>query len=154
MIVVSDTSPITALLTIGHVQLLHDLYQSVRIPTAVAHELARSHVELPDFVRVVEVSDTRKVDALSAELDRGEAEAIVLAKELAADLLLIDETLGRAVAQREGVKIIGLMGVLLVAKRKKLLPSVCAVLDQLENKAGFYLSEEVKQHVLSEAGEV
>src|SRR5206468_103535 len=118
--------------------------QAVTIPPAVADELRLSHPELPDFIKVAEVSDLARVAVLSEELDRGEAEAIVLAKELAVDLLLIDETLGRRVALREGVKIIGLVGILLVAKRNGIIPSVKQLLDRLEEGAGFYLSDDVK----------
>ena len=76
MIVVSDSSVITSLIQVGHYELLRQLNGAVLIP------------------RAVQVAD------LEVELDLGEAEAIVLAKETNADLLLIDEKLGRQVALR------------------------------------------------------
>lgn len=154
MIVVSDTSPITALLTIGRIELLKAIYGSVVIPAAVASELARSHPELPGFIATRPVSEESKVMQLASRLDRGEAEAIVLAKELHAEVLLIDEELGRAAAREEGLRIIGVAGVLLIAKRRGYVGSVGAVLGQLERQAHFFLSRSVRQETLRLAGEI
>lgn len=98
MIVVSDTSSITALITIQQIDLLRQLYGEVKIPPAVAEELLAYHTELPSSIQTVPVSDIPLLSELNRQLDRGEAEAIVLAKELHADLLLIDEALGREAA--------------------------------------------------------
>jgi len=153
MLVVSDTSPITALLSIGKVQLLRDIYGSVIIPIAVATELRSYHGDIPPFVETAEVKDRSAVMALSVQLDLGEAEAIVLAKELHADRLLIDEAIGRSVARREGVPVVGLVGVLLIAKKQALIASVADALVSLEQAAGFYLSDDVKSLAIREAGE-
>src|SRR5690606_25315616 len=104
---------ITALLQIGQVALLQKLYQIVLVPTAVHSELIKSHPVLPTFLHVKAVSNRSQVTRLEAELDLGEAEAIVLAKETSADLLLIDEKLGRQAALREGLRITGLMGLII-----------------------------------------
>ncbi len=90
---------------------------------------------------------------LRAELDLGEAEAIILAKEFRADYLLRDETLGRQVAIREGVKVIGLLGVLLEGKDRGYLTSVREVTADLETIAGFRVAYAVKQIIFREAGE-
>jgi len=153
VIVVSDTSPITALLTVGQIELLHRLYGDVKIPPAVDAELRAYHVELPDFIQTVAVEQGSLLDQLQATLDRGEAEAIVLAKALNADLLLMDEAMGRQAARLEHMPVIGLMGVLLIAKKKGLLASVCDLVERLEAEAGFYLSRTVKAQVISAAGE-
>jgi predicted nucleic acid-binding protein len=76
-----------------------------------------------------------------------------LAKELSADYLLIDETLGRQVAVREGVKVIGLLGVLLEGKNCGFLSSVRQVTAELETIAGFRVADAVKQIIFREAGE-
>ena len=107
MIVVSDTSAITALLQIGRGELLKELYHEVLIPDAVRHELIQAHPVLPAFLRCEQVVNTVEVQRLRIELDMGEAEAIVLAKERHADVLLMDEIEGRRVAMREGVPFIG-----------------------------------------------
>jgi predicted nucleic acid-binding protein len=153
VIVVSDTSPITALITIQQIDLLRRLYGDVKIPFTVQKELLAYHTEIPAFIQAVSVKESPLLDRLSRELDRGEAEAIVLAKELHADLLLIDESLGRTAAQHEHLPVIGLMGVLLIAKKKGLVLSVGDLIGQLETTAGFYLSRAVKDRVLAAAGE-
>lgn len=153
MIVVSDTSPITALLTIQQIDLLARLYGEVKIPPAVAEELLAYHAELPEFIQTTPVAFSPLLDQLKRQLDRGEAEAIVLAKELHADLLLIDESLGRDAARHEHLPVIGLMGVLLIAKKKGLIASLRDLMERLETEAGFYLSRPVKEKVLAAAGE-
>ena len=132
---------------------LHQLYGEVKIPTAVEQELLAYHTDLPSFIQTVPVQDSPLLRQLQATLDRGEAEAIVLAKELHADLLLIDESLGRAAAQHEHLSIIGLMGILLIAKKKGMIPSVKELIDQLESRVGFYLSRQVKERVIATAEE-
>jgi predicted nucleic acid-binding protein len=154
MIVVSDTSPITALLKIGKVDLLHRLYGEVLIPEAVRDELSLSHQSLPVFFQCAPVVNHRAVEKLLEELDAGEAEAIVLAKEKHADVLLIDEIEGRDVAAREGLHFIGLLGVLDQAKLNGFIPSIREVLGEIESQTTFYISEEIKNLALQRAGEL
>ena len=117
MIVVSDTTAITSPLEIGQCDLLATLYGEVVIPVAVRDELLAAHWSLPEFLRTRTVRRPAEVERLQFDIDVGEAEAIVLAKELGADLLVVDEAEGRRVALREGVNIIGLLGVLVQGKR-------------------------------------
>jgi uncharacterized protein len=144
MIVVSDTTAITSLLQINQCDLLARLYGEVVIPAAVRDELLAAHPNLRHHA---------EVQRLSADIDLGEAEAIILAKELAADLLLVDETEGRRVALREGVNIIGLLGVLVQAKRKRLLTSVRDTTAKLESVAEFRVADDVKEIIFRAAGE-
>lgn len=153
MIVVSDTSPITTLLQIGKADVLQQLYGETLIPAAVEKELSVLHPALPDFVRCVPVTNRREVERLLKELDPGEAEAIVLAKEQHAEALLIDETEGRRVAAREGIAFIGLLGVLIQAKRAGHIVSLHLVLDKLENETAFRLSDTMKRVALDSTGE-
>jgi uncharacterized protein len=154
MIVVSDTSPITTLIQIGKVDLLHKLYGDVLIPETVRDELSLSHPALPPFIKCAPVTNRRAVEILLAELDPGEAEAIVLAKEKHADILLIDEIQGRDVAAREGLHYIGLLGVLNQAKLKGFIGSVREVVGEIENQTTFYISAEIKILALKRAGEL
>lgn len=116
MIVVSDTSPLTALLTVKESEILPQLFAEVIVPRAVWDELRRGHADLPDWLQMREVSDKQETTRLSALLDQGEAKAIELAKELHADLLPIHERKGRKLAVNDGVPVIGLLGIVLLAK--------------------------------------
>jgi predicted nucleic acid-binding protein len=78
----------------------------------------------------------------------GEAEAIELAKELKADRLLIDERKGRRLAVQEGVPVIGLVGMVLLAKKKGLIASAGAMLDRLQEEAGMYLTDDIRNEAL------
>src|SRR4051812_43798153 len=128
MLVVSDTSPISALIQIGRAELLRDLFGKVCIPPTVNGELVRFHTALPAFIEVRSVSDQARVQLLLTQLDAGEAEAIVLAAESNADYLLIDERRGRKAASEAGVPIIGLIGIVLLGKRRGFVLSVTDML--------------------------
>ena len=153
MIVVSDTSIITSLIHIGREHLLSDLHGAVLIPPAVHQELLRTHARIPAFLEVRPVNDLLMVARLKVELDLGEAEAIVLAKEAKADLLLIDEKLGRLVAVREGLRISGLLGLCVDAKRIGKIASLRELVQKLELEAGFRVSRAVKEQAFLLAGE-
>ena len=153
MIVVSDTSPLTALLTVGEADLLPRLFTKVVIPEAVHEELLRSHSPLPAWLHVETVRNLGEVHRLASVVDSGEAEAIELAKELHADRLLIDERKGRRLAIQEGVPVIGLLGAVLLAKRRQYIPSARELLNRLEVDAGIYLSESIKEESLKSVGE-
>jgi len=161
LIVVSDTSPILGLAVTGHLHLLEKLYGQVILPEAVFQELTsvalverhtRAIATLP-WVQVRPVADRRFVETLLAELDRGEAEAIAVAREVHADLLLIDERRGRRVASRFGLKLTGLIGVLAEAKKARLLLKAKPLLDDLIAKAGFGVGSELYSRFLLEVGE-
>ena len=153
MIVVSDTSAITALLQVRQETLLKELYGEVLIPEAVQRELLQTHPLLPPFLRSVRVLNITEVQRLCTELDLGEAEAIALAKERHADLLLMDELEGRRVALRERVPFIGLLGVLVQAKQTGHIASVRQLIAELEAVADFRLSDQVKAVAFRKAGE-
>jgi predicted nucleic acid-binding protein len=110
VVVVSDTTAITSLLKIGRAVLLRDLFHRVVIPEAVRDELLKYHTTIPDFIEVKAVVDRLAIQSLRRELGFGEAEAIILAEESGADALLIDEKLGRSIAERRGVRCLGLAG--------------------------------------------
>jgi predicted nucleic acid-binding protein len=87
------------------------------------------------------------------DLDLGEAEAIVLANELHADWILMDETRGRNIAKLHGLHIVGLLGILLLAKEKGFVSVIKPLLDDLINKAKFRVSEDLYQKIIFNAGE-
>ena len=153
MIVVSDTSPLTALLTVNELEILPQLFAEVIVPRAVWEELQRGHDALPTWLQMREVSDKQEATRLSALVDQGEAEAIELAKELHADRLLIDERKGRKLAADEGVPVIGLLGIVLLAKRKGLVPSARQLMAALRSNAGVYLADDLLDKALDSVGE-
>lgn len=161
MIVVSDTSPIINLAAIGQLQLLPQLYGTVVIPQAVYDEIVIAGMGQPgakeiaeaDWIKIGTVIDHALVLSLEVELDSGEAEAIVLAAEMNADLLLIDERKGRITADRLQVKYIGLLGILISAKHQGLIPSVSRLMDDLMNKANFWIRDDLYNHICRTAGE-
>lgn len=161
MIVVSNTSPITNLAAIGELELLNRLYGEIVIPEGVWDELHSMGVSWPGAPEVDSASWVSRrsvqngllVDVLSLELDRGEAETIALALELAADLVLLDEREGRRTARRLGLSVIGVLGVLLDAKQSGHLLTIGPSVDALRKSAGFYLSDTLVQSVLELAGE-
>jgi uncharacterized protein len=153
MIIVSDTSPISALLRIGEADLLHTLFGEVIIPNAVGTELLRKHTALPTWLRVEQIKDQAMAQSFKILVDPGEAEAIQLAKEIGADRLLIDDNKGRKLAEREGLKVIGLLGVVLTAKANGLIPSARLMIQRLRSGANIYLAEDIVAKGLKSVGE-
>lgn len=158
-LVVSDTSPLRALYHLGLVSLLPEMFGGVYIPTAVEKELASASGVFPVIkaanlpgIMVLAPRGEELVRHLSVSLDAGEAEAIALAVELDA-VLLVDERAGRAAAVRQGLPIIGALGVLLRAKRSGRLAALRPLLDELEKGANFYIAKELRQLVLRSAEE-
>lgn len=137
----------------GEENLLLQLFSEVIIPEAVRDELLRNHFPLPVWLRICSVSDTAQVGRYALIVDTGEAEAIELALELHADLLLIDERKGRKLAVEQGIPVIGLLGVVLLAKRRQLISSARALVQRLELEAGIFLSADIKNEALKTVGE-
>ena len=158
MIIISDTSPITNLYQVGQLSLLQQLYGRVIIPPAVWDELSSlteqaKLLEDEPWLEVVAPTDMKRLSLLSDQLDPGEAEAIVLAFELEADYLLIDEQTGRKVAQEQGLRITGVLGLLLQAKKQNLIQSVKPLIDRLVQEVGFRIHPDLVKRVLELAGE-
>lgn len=160
IIVVSDTSPIRALAFLEALPLLHSLYQQVLIPPAVAQELARPRrrfaaTDLSNypFIETRNPTDDERINSLCRTLDRGESEAISLALEVKADLLLIDERQGTEAALSLGLRTTGVLGVLIQAKRRGMIGPIGPILNRLVSELGFHISEATRSEVLRLAGE-
>ncbi|GIV60864.1 MAG: DUF3368 domain-containing protein [Rhodothermaceae bacterium] len=161
MIVVSDTSPLTNLAAIGQFDLLRHLYDRIHIPRGVWEELnafgtswpGSREVAAATWVEHHTVRDTRLVTVLQRDLGRGEAEAIALALERNADLVLLDEREGRRAARRLGLSVTGVLGLLMEAKAKGHVATLRPLVDALRQVAGFYVHDEVYRAVLRQVGE-
>ncbi|HAG80878.1 MAG TPA: DUF3368 domain-containing protein [Cyanobacteria bacterium UBA12227] len=158
MPVVSNTSPILNLAIVDQLELLRWQFGEILIPHAVLDEL-KVNEERPGsqairqaislgWVKTQELGNEPLAQLLKQTLDRGEAEAIALAIELKADWTLLDEREGRKVAKSLGLKVTGILGVLLRAKQVGELESLQPVLDELINKAGFRIAPELLTQVL------
>lgn len=153
MIVVSDTTAITTLLKVGEERLLKDQFGTVIVPRAVWNELLAFHSRLPDFVLVKPVTSSDQWLPWTEALGRGEAEAIKLAREISADVLLVDDRKANAAAEALGIKCTSLLAVIVQAKRDGRLASVRAAIELLERRGGLYLSEKVKAEAFRLADE-
>jgi predicted nucleic acid-binding protein len=105
------------------------------------------------WIKIKEIKDRALVEKLQTRLDLGESEAIVLALELKTDILVMDEHLGRRIAEEYGLTIIRLLGILIGAKRRGYIQSVKLHMDSLIKNYGFRVSESVYQQVLRLAKE-
>ena len=161
MIVVADTSVILNQAFVGQEQLLTQLFGEVLIPPAVHAEFLRlssapgrfAGLILPAFLQ------TRPVSLIPASLrgdqrlDAGEAEALALALELHADIVLMDETAGRQVALQQGLVPVGVLGLLVEGKKKGLVPAVAPILRTLVEQARFRASQSLLRETLRLASE-
>ena len=161
MTIVSNTSPISNLAKVRHLNLLEQLYGTVLIPTAVYQELVDERagetviraVQSATWLLRQQVQNRELVNVLRNFLNLGEAEAIALALEVNATRLLIDERLGRQVAVERGLKITGLFGILLIAKQQGLITAVKPVMDDLIAQANFRVSSQLYADVLRAVSE-
>ena len=156
MIVVADSSPLIALSRVGRIRLLKEMFGRLVVPEAVWQELTAgntnragvSELLQSDWIERRTVSDRGLVNLLRRDLGAGEAEAIVLAREIDADVLLIDERLGRSAAESLGITITGLVGILIEAKQRQLLTDPIGLANELRDRAGFWISDSLMNLIL------
>jgi predicted nucleic acid-binding protein len=159
-VVVSDTSPIRALVYLELTGLLQQFYGEVLIPPGVANELADSDSALPRLdvnsvpgLRVQAPSDAVRVRELEELLDHGESEAIALALEVHADALIVDERAARSVAVGLGLKPVGVLAMLVRAKEEGLVDAVKPLTDRLRLGIDFRISTSLYSEIMRLAGE-
>jgi uncharacterized protein len=153
MIVVSDTTAITTLVKADEARFLQALFGRVTIPQAVWDELMEFHSGLPDFVFLCPVADARQRFPETLSPGRGEVEAIQLARELNADLLLTDDRKAAQAAAGLGIQCAGLLGLVVRARQTGQILSAQDFIEKLEKRGGLYLSDAAKAEALRLAGE-
>ena len=160
--VVADTGPLIALARVGRLELLRRLYHDALVPPIVHAELALDSARPgakvlakafdAGWITSQRVADATAVSELTQLLGPGESEAIILAEQENARFLLIDDARGRRVARTRGVSVVGVAGVLLVAKSRGAIAAVGPILEDL-SRLGYRLSPGLVAAVLKRAGE-
>ena len=161
MIIVSNTTPLIGLAVIQRFDLLRQFFGEITIPQAVhdeaviaGHEAGGTKQEVlaADWIKVVPVKDRLAVELLLDELDLGEAETIVLAREINADWVLMDERKGRRKLAQLNQQKIGTLGILLKARQSGLLSALKPELELLRQN-GFSIGQQIVDEILHQVGE-
>ncbi len=160
MIVVANATPLIGLAKADRFYLLKEIFGKIHIPVGVYEEVVLEgrgragarEVNEATWIEIVEVKDKLAVEVLQDELDKGESESVVLAREIEANWVLMDERVARRKLEALGIDRIGTLGILLKAKEIGLLENVRPEMDKLRTK-GFRISKRVYEEVLRLAGE-
>ena len=133
--IISDSSTLIILSDLNRFNLLCNLFSQIIIPNAVYQEInAKKEIILPNFIEVCEVKNSEMVKNLNMLLDLGESQAIALALEMNLKLI-IDEKKGRKIAINQGIKIIGLLGIIYLNIKKEFIT---------KNEAKVFLNNAIK----------
>jgi uncharacterized protein len=161
MIIVSNTKPLIGLASIQKFNLLQQIFGKIYIAEAVYHETvvngrelggAKQEVSTATWIEIVKVKNRLAVEVLLDELDLGEAETIILAMEMKADWVLMDEKKGRRKLNQLSIQKIGTLGILLKAKETGLLSTIRNDIELLSQN-GFTISQSVINFILQQAKE-
>lgn len=143
MIVFSNTTPFIALSAISQLSLLPRLFNEIHAVHEVAEECqAGGHIIVPplpslSWVKLVE-SVTPVHQAVLLELDKGEKHTLNTAYHMKADMVIIDEKIGRNMAEYIGLKVVGTLGILLAAKQHGWIDSFSECVSRLQMQAIYY----------------
>lgn len=156
--IVSNATPIISLASVEKLSILKDLFHRIIIPGEVYREIYSGRYpgydDLDsDLFEIIELKDSERLDFLLNELDRGESESILLAEEIAADFLIIDERHAYRIAQSRGINVIGTLSVLLMAKDQGSINTIKPILDEMIDKGRWY-SMRVYEYFLKSIGEL
>ena len=156
--IISNTTPIISLLKINKLSLLKKLYGKIIVPFAVYQEIEEGkdkpyYTDLfsINWIEIKKIQNSKSREYIF-DLDKGEAEVLILAKEIDADLVILDEIMGRRYAKQLGIVLTGTIGVLLKAKEKGYISSLKNILSELTEK-GTWLNPKLTSKVLEIAGE-
>ena len=161
LLVVSNSSPIMNLAIIGQLHLIQELFGEIIIPKEVWAELiiegkgkpGTNEIEKAKWIKVVKVKNDSLVKTLTKDLDVGESAAIALAIERKANLLLLDETDARNLAEFYNLTKTGVLGILMRAKKRRLIKQIKPMLEKLRIQAHFWIKPDLYDAILSEMGE-
>ncbi len=158
MKIVSNTTPLISLSAVGKIEILRDLFCEIIIPEAVYAEIKAKksygykEIEL-SFIRVSSIINTQHELLFSNQLDSGEAQTIILSQDIQADMTIIDENFGYAIAKDHGLNVVRTLSIILKAKEIGLISAVKPLIDDMLLKGRWY-SNHVYYAFLKRAGEI
>lgn len=158
--VIVNSTPLIVLSNINQLKLLKDLYQDIYIPQAVFDEVTAKNDSACqqiknnlNWIHICKIQDQSQKRMYQAKLHDGEVEVMILAQENQnKDLVIIDDNSAKKTAKYLGLTVTGSLGVILKAKKQRLIHSVITLMNQLIQN-GFYITPEVYDFVKDEAGE-
>ena len=160
MIIVSDSTILIGLAKVDRLDLLREAFYEIYVPEEVFKEVTDRGIDKPGaqdirksaWIKVRTVKDRTQVNLLMASLDKGEAEVLALSKEMEAELVLLDEEKARKSAVIAGFNVVGLLGILVLAKKLELLDEIKPLIEELGRKK-FRISDVIIAEALKQAGE-
>ena len=156
-IVISNATPIISLCSVGYEFVLKELFHNILIPQAVDMELRSldkpgSRFSDLKWVEVVSVQNEEVIVFLRKDIDKGEAETIALAKQMNANVVVIDENAGYQIAKHFGLPVVRTLSILKVAKDKKIISKIRPIVEQMVKRGRWY-SKNVIDKFLGDVGE-
>ncbi len=156
-IVISNATPIISLSSVGYEFVLKELFHHIFIPQAVDMELRSldkpgSHFSDLKWVEIVSVQNEEVIVFLRKDIDKGEAETIALAKQMNADVVIIDENAGYQIAKHFSLPVVRTLSILKVAKNKKIISKIRPIVEQMVQRGRWY-SKNVIDKFLSDVDE-
>ena len=152
-----NSTPVIGLANIGKLDVLRQMYGTITIPQAVFDEIKSPSVQRQvnanrDWIRVEQINDASQKQMYRAKLHAGEVEVMILAQEKKADLVILDDNAAKKTAKFLGLRVIGTLGILVLAKKRGYIKEVSPVLDALK-RDGFFVSDDLCDLVLRQADE-
>lgn len=151
--IIVNSTPLIALAKANKLEILKEMYEHIIIPEAVYKEVTeKDDVAAQRIEAAREWIEVRKVDSnldrrmYKAKLHDGEVEVMLLAQEIGADAVIIDDGAARRTAEYLGLPLTGTLGVMIKAKQRGLLEAVMPVVQQMEQN-GIFFSRELKEKI-------
>jgi predicted nucleic acid-binding protein len=136
---------------------IETLFSEIFMTEAVLEEIMvkaynrEDEKKLIETIRTEKVRDPFAVKTLQTGLGKGESECIVLAKEIDADFVILDDKNARKIAEFLGLKVIGTLGILVLAHKKGILRNLKSVIDEMREK-NFWIDNKLYKRILEETG--
>jgi len=155
MIIVSNSGPLIALSKLNLLFILQDLFGEIVIPAEVWKEVVErgkgkagsEAIEEAKWIKVQDVGDDLSVEVLCRNIDRGEAEAIILAKRINADILILDEKIAREIAMAVGLKVVGSLALIYEGIKRGIVDQTLAEIIKKMRERNIWISDEVIEEI-------